>query len=98
MELPALGREAAVSLTAEARHDFAVVIPAFNEAPVVPALISELRATFERHELSGEVLFVDDGSTDGTADLIWSCSTRISSICPTRFHGFSRNCTPDGIL
>ena len=70
MELPALGREAGVSLTAEARHDFAVVIPAFNEAPVVPALISELRATFERHELSGEVLFVDDGSTDGTADLV----------------------------
>jgi glycosyltransferase involved in cell wall biosynthesis len=70
MELSARAREAAVSLTAEARHDFAVVIPAFNEAPVVPALISELRATFERYELSGEVLFVDDGSTDGTADLV----------------------------
>ncbi len=70
MELSALAREAAVSLTAEARHDFAVVIPAFNEAPVVPALISELRGMFERHELSGEVVFVDDGSTDGTADLV----------------------------
>ena len=66
----ALAREAAVRLTAEARRDFAVVIPAFNEAPVVPALISELRETFERYELSGEVLFVDDGSTDGTADLV----------------------------
>ncbi len=70
MELPALAREAAVRLTAEARRDFAVVIPAFNEAPVVPALISELRDTFERFELGGEVLFVDDGSTDGTADLV----------------------------
>ena len=66
----ALAREAAVRLTDEARRDFAVVIPAFNEAPVVPALISELRETFERYELSGEVLFVDDGSTDGTADLV----------------------------
>ncbi len=66
MELPALAREAAVRLTAEARRDFAVVIPAFNEAPVVSALISELRETFERYELSGEILFVDDGSTDGT--------------------------------
>ena len=70
MELSAQAREAAVGLTAEARRDFAVVIPAFNEAPVVPALISELRNTFERYELSGEVLFVDDGSTDETADLV----------------------------
>ena len=50
MELSAQAREAAVGLTAEARRDFAVVIPAFNEAPVVPALISELRDTFERYE------------------------------------------------
>ena len=70
MELSAQAREAAVRLTPEDRRDFAVVIPAFNEAPVVPALISELRATFERYQLSGEILFVDDGSTDGTADLV----------------------------
>ena len=70
MELSAQARAAAVGLTAEARRDFALVIPAFNEAPVVPALISELRATFERYELSGEILFVDDGSTDGTAELV----------------------------
>ena len=69
MESSALSREAAVGLTAEARRDFALIIPAFNEAPVVPALISELRAAFERHDLSGEIVFVDDGSTDGTADL-----------------------------
>ena len=59
-----------MGLTAEARRDFALAIPAFNEAPVVVALISELRAAFERHDLSGEILFVDDGSTDGTADLV----------------------------
>ena len=69
MELAALAREAAVRLSAEARRDFAVVIPAFDEAPVVPELISELRVAFERHGLSGEILLVDDGSTDGTADL-----------------------------
>ena len=69
MELSVQARAAAVGLTAEARRDFALVIPAFNEAPVVPALLSELRATFERYDLSGEILFVDDGSTDGTAEL-----------------------------
>ncbi len=70
MELSAMAREASGGLTAEARRDFAVVIPAFNEAPVIPALISELRATFELHDLSGEILFVDDGSTDRTVELV----------------------------
>ncbi len=69
MESSALAREAAMGLSVEARRDFALVIPAFNEAEVVPELISELRAAFDRHDLSGEILLVDDGSTDGTADL-----------------------------
>jgi len=51
------------------RTDFTVVVPAFDEAPVVPDLIRELRASFERAGLDGEVILVDDGSTDGTADI-----------------------------
>ena len=62
-------RAPAGGLSDEARCDFAVVIPAFNEAPVVPDLIIELKATFERFQLNGEILLVDDGSTDGTGDL-----------------------------
>ena len=50
-------------------RDFAVVVPAYNEAPVVPALLRELKETFEKHRLEGEVLLVDDGSSDGTAGL-----------------------------
>ena len=48
------------------RHDFAVLIPAYNEVENIPALFAELRRTFDAHGLSGEVLLVDDGSTDGT--------------------------------
>lgn len=53
----------------EMRRDFAVVVPAYNEAPVVPVLIRELRDMFDRCGLEGEVLFVDDGSTDDTASI-----------------------------
>ena len=45
------------------------MIPAYNEAPVIPDLIRELRETFRREGLQGEVILVDDGSTDGTGDL-----------------------------
>ena len=46
----------------------AVVVPALNEVDNMPDLVRELRATFERHALRGDVVLVDDGSSDGTAE------------------------------
>jgi glycosyltransferase involved in cell wall biosynthesis len=53
-------------IPAELRSNFTVLIPAFNEEEVVRDLFRELRETFARHGLAGEICFVDDGSTDGT--------------------------------
>lgn len=52
------------------RANFAVVIPAFNEEEVVADLFRELRATFQRHGLSGEIIVVDDGSRDRTYEAL----------------------------
>jgi glycosyltransferase involved in cell wall biosynthesis len=60
---------AAHGLDAVMRRDFVVVVPAFDEAPVIEATIRALRDCFEMYNLEGEVLLVDDGSTDGTAEL-----------------------------
>lgn len=63
--------EAAVTpaaLPVRAYPSFAVVVPAYNEAENMPDLLRELRGTFEKHGLAGEVLLVDDGSADGTAE------------------------------
>jgi glycosyltransferase involved in cell wall biosynthesis len=53
-------------LTEAVRRNFAVIVPAFNEAENMADLVRELRSTFDRFDLDGEVVLVDDGSTDGT--------------------------------
>lgn len=57
-----------LELPSAARRDFAVLVPAYNEIENIPDLVRELRDTFERYRLEGEVVLVDDGSTDGTAE------------------------------
>jgi dolichol-phosphate mannosyltransferase len=47
-----------------------VVVPVYNEAPVVPELRRRLRGVLEDARARFEVIFVDDGSSDGTAALV----------------------------
>lgn len=42
------------------------VLPAFNEADNLPAVVAELSDELERHFTQWRILVVDDGSTDGT--------------------------------
>jgi len=48
----------------------AIIIPALNEREILPDLIEEITAAVEPLGLEWQVLVVDDGSTDGTFDLI----------------------------
>ncbi|MBK8173695.1 MAG: glycosyltransferase family 2 protein [Sandaracinaceae bacterium] len=41
---------------------------AFNEAENIPSVLREVRAWLDAHEPGARIVFVDDGSTDGTAD------------------------------
>ncbi len=43
-----------------------VLVPAYNEVENIPELIASLTSMFERYGLNGEIVLVDDGSTDGT--------------------------------
>lgn len=60
---------AARELSEEMRRDFCLLIPAFDEAEMVPELLSAVREAFERYDLDGHVVLVDDGSRDGTGRL-----------------------------
>lgn len=44
-----------------------VIIPVFNELAVLPVCLARLRNVLDSLSLSYELLFVDDGSTDGTS-------------------------------
>jgi glycosyltransferase involved in cell wall biosynthesis len=58
---------AAATLDPGIREDFAVVVPAFDEAEVIADTVIALREAFDRYGLGGEVIVVDDGSRDDTA-------------------------------
>ncbi len=47
-----------------------ICIPAFDEAPTVGLVLWRLRQLFELHPREYEVVVLDDGSTDGTADTL----------------------------
>jgi glycosyltransferase involved in cell wall biosynthesis len=47
-----------------------VVMPAFNSAAYLDANVGAALAFLAEHDLDGEVVIADDGSTDGTADSV----------------------------
>lgn len=58
--------------------DISVVIPLLNEAESIPELFVWIRRVMNEHGYSYEVIFVDDGSTDGS----WSVIERLRAEHP----------------
>lgn len=50
--------------------NISVVIPLYNEAESLPELSEWIRRVMEDNDFSYEVIFVNDGSTDGSVDVI----------------------------
>ncbi|MDX8353324.1 glycosyltransferase family 2 protein [Cognatiyoonia sp. IB215182] len=50
--------------------EISVVAPAYNEEASVNAFYERVVAVFDEHDIRGEIIFVNDGSTDGTLDAL----------------------------
>lgn len=54
-----------------------VVVPAFNEAQSVRQTIQGIQEVLDKTGITGEIVLVDDGSSDGTAALAESAGARV---------------------
>jgi len=57
--------------------ELSVVIPAYNEAGGIQAALEQVAAYFRSRAIAGEIVVVDDGSTDGTAELAGQASVPV---------------------
>lgn len=72
----------------EPKLDISVVVPLYNEAESLPELTAWIDRVVRAEGLSYEIILVDDGSDDGS----WEVIERLKSSCPAiRAIGFARN-------
>ena len=64
---------------------FSIVAPNFNEAETVPLFYQRVRDTMEALGEAWELVYVDDGSTDGSADLIRDIARQDPCVRPVIF-------------
>jgi glycosyltransferase involved in cell wall biosynthesis len=57
--------------------ELSVVIPCLNEAEGIAVVVEKAVRTMERQQISGEVVVVDNGSTDGSATIAEAAGARV---------------------
>lgn len=74
---------------------FSLVIPMYNEAAILPDTLATLNAYMQDHFDEYEILFSDDGSVDGSAELVANCgypNVRVISYPQNRGKGCAVRC------
>jgi len=72
----------------EKKPDLSIVVPVYNEAENLEVLHASLKTVLKSIQLTHEIVFVDDGSTDGTFDVVRYLYEKDTTV---RGFSFSRN-------
>ncbi|KTD16434.1 glycosyltransferase family 2 protein [Legionella jordanis] len=61
-------------------NELSIIIPVYNEVDNVESLYQEIVAALPKEQFIYEVIFVDDGSTDGTSDRLRALSQQFDNL------------------
>src|SRR5262245_25396966 len=94
MKVEAMGAVGIESITGRPQFTYPrtglvrIVLPAYNEEDSLPVLLKRLELSLEETGLIGDVLVVNDGSTDNTAGMVRSyvgqLAVRLLDLQPNR--------------
>ena len=79
-EITLAGGETAVTMTGVCSCRLSVVVPAYNEQEVLPEFHRRLAAVLDEMRITCEVVYVNDGSSDRTIDVLRALRTVDSSV------------------
>jgi dolichol-phosphate mannosyltransferase len=75
-------------------YDLTVIIPTFNEEANIRNIVMAVDAVFHEHSLHGQVLIVDDNSSDATISIVHELKRQkenVEIIVRTKDHGLSQS-------
>jgi glycosyltransferase involved in cell wall biosynthesis len=63
-----------------ASPEVSMVMPCLNEADTLAACISKAQRALDEHDIDGEIIVADNGSTDGSQSIAFSLGARVVSV------------------
>jgi len=79
-------QSARATRAADSHPEISIVMPCLNEADTLESCIRAAQQALDEHDISGEIVVADNGSTDGSQDIAQRLGVRVIAV-PERGYG-----------
>ena len=62
------------------KYSLSVIMPALNEEKNIKKAVTDTLTALNKHEIDGEIIIINDGSTDNTANIVQELSKNIDNL------------------